>query len=93
MRGREDGLCLCVLLEPLAALGQEEAALGRLGAVLGQQVVGLGHAVGPEVAGGEQVERVVGGQFGVQPLRQEGGVSVRVVVQAVPNGSLWNISI
>ena len=39
--------------------------LGRLGAVLRQQVVGLGNAVGPEVAGGEEVQRVVGGQLGV----------------------------
>ena len=46
-RGREDGLRLGVLLEPLAALGQQEARLGRLGAVLRQQVVGLGHAVRP----------------------------------------------
>lgn len=56
--------------------------------MLGQQVVGLGHAVGPEVAGGEEVQRLVGGQLGVEPLRQEGGVAVRVVVQAVPNGGL-----
>ena len=45
---REDGLRLGVLLEALAALGEEEARLGRLGAVLRQQVVGLGHAVRPE---------------------------------------------
>ena len=111
-RGREDGLRLGVLLEPLAALGQQEARLGRLGAVLRQQVVGLGHAVGPgsvsdgseftfygtgacpgqnrpEVAGGEEVQRLVGRQLRVEPLRQEGGVTVRVVVQAVPDGGLW----
>ena len=44
---REDGLRLGVLPEPLAALGQEESVLGRLGAVLRQQVVRLRHAVGP----------------------------------------------
>ena len=39
----------------------------------------------PEVAGGEEVERLVGGHLGVEPLRQEGSVAVRVVVQAVLN--------
>ena len=43
----------------------------------------------PEVAGGEEVQRLVGRQLRVEPLRQEGGVAVRVVVQAVPDGGLW----
>ena len=35
------------------------------------------------------MQRLVGRQLRVEPLRQEGGVTVRVVVQAVPDGGLW----
>ena len=34
------------------------------------------------------MQRLVVRQLGEEPLRQEGGVPVRVVVQAVPDGSL-----
>ena len=53
-----------------------------------EHIVGLAQLSGSEVAGGQQMECLVAADLVEQPLGQEGGVPVRVVVQAVPDGSL-----
>ena len=82
------GLGLRELVEESAHLGKQKSGLWCVGPMGLENIVSLAQPTSPKVAGGKKVERLVTTDLMEQPLGQKRGVSVIVVVQAVPNGGL-----